>query len=190
MVSRQGSCRINLDYLLDGNDRVTRVCPQWSEVARQRMALRLDDEMVLGRSLWDFVHGGATQRLYDALIHHTRKTGRRTAFNYRGDSPGAIRYMRMVIVPGQGGVVRFRSELLHEQSRPREVYFTHAAYPCRPDLMQCGLCHRLEHHGRWYTLPEALKFTDAIDELMPTEVGDTVCDQCITKLELATGLRL
>ena len=109
MVSRSGSSRINLDYLLDRNDRVARVCPQWSDLARHRMAMRLDDEMVLGRSLWDFVQGGATQRLYDALIYNARRTGQKITFNYRGDSPSAIRYMRMVLLPGHHGIVRFRS---------------------------------------------------------------------------------
>ncbi|MFK7787988.1 MAG: hypothetical protein AB8C95_00665 [Phycisphaeraceae bacterium] len=190
MVSHPGSGRINLDYLLDRSDRIVKVCPQWSDLARQRMAMRLDEEMVLGRSLWDFVQGGATQRLYDTLIHHCRATGQKLTFTYRGDSPDAIRYMRMVLLPGYHGIVRFRSELLHEQSRRRAVYFTHAAYPRRPELLQCGLCNRLEHNGRWYTLDDALRNTDAIDSLMPTEVGDTVCEGCITRIENATGVRL
>ncbi len=190
MVSRLGSYQVDLDYRLDRNDRVAQVCPHWSAAARERMAVGLDDEYVLGRSLWDFIHGGATQRLYDALLHHARTTGRKIAFNYRGDSPGAIRYMRMVLVPGQGGSVRFRSELLHDQPRRREIYFTHVAYPARPDLLQCGLCQKLDHLGRWHTVDEIINYTDAIDDLFPTEVGDTICDSCLTKLELATGVRL
>jgi len=190
MVSRNGSAWINLDYLLDRSDRVVKVCPQWSDFARQRMALQLDEEMVLGRSLWDFIHGGAAQGLYDTLIHHARKTGRMLTFNYRGDSPSAIRYMRMTLLPGYHGVVRFQSELLHEQSRDRSIYFTHVAYPQHPELLQCGLCNRLNHNGRWYTLDDALRHTDAIDELMPTEVGDTVCDGCKTRIEVATGVRV
>ena len=190
MVSRTGSCRINMDYLLDCDDRVTKLCPHWSEQARQRMALKLDDEMVLGRSLWDFVQGGATQRLYDTLIQQARRTGRKLSFNYRGDSPDTIRYMRMILLPGYHGIVRFRSELLHEQTRQRAVYFTHAPFPRHPELLQCSLCHRLEHNGRWYTLDDLIRLTDAIDELMPTEVGDTVCDGCITRIEIVTGVRL
>ena len=190
MVSRHGSCRIDLDYVLDRHDRVARLCPYWSSVARERMAVGLDEEFVLGRSVWDFVHGGAIQRLYDALLGQARRTGRMIAFNYRGDSPGDLRYMRMVLQPGPNGTVRFRSELLHDQPRQRAVYFTHVAYPCHPDLMQCGLCQKLEHLGRWYTVEEALTQSDVIDELFPTEVGDTVCDSCLTKLELATGIRL
>lgn len=190
MLSRHGSCRINLDYLLDCDDRVTRVCPCWSDVARQRMAIRLDEEMVLGRRLWDFVQGGATQRLYDTLIHHARKTGRKLSFNYRGDSPSTIRYMQMTLLPGYGGVVRFQSELLHKQSRERSVYFTHAVYSRRPLLNQCGLCNRLEYNGRWMTLDDALRTTGVIDDLLPTEVGDTVCDGCLTRIEITTGVRL
>ena len=190
MVSRLGSYQVDLDYLLDRNDRVMQVCPHWSAAARQRMAVGLDEEFVLGRALWDFVHGGATQRLYDALLHHARRTGRKIAFNYRGDSPGALRYMHMLLMPGDSDTVRIRSEVLHDQPRQRGVYFTHVAYPRHPELMLCGLCQKLEHNGRWYTVDEAMAHTDAIDELMPTEVGDTVCDNCITKLELITGLRL
>lgn len=190
MVSQSGSCRINLHYLLDRSDRVAKVCPHWSALARQRMAMQLDEEMVLGRSLWDFVHGGATQRLYDTLIHHARRTGRKLTFNYRGDSPSAIRYMRMTLLPSYQGCVHFRSELLHEQSKQRAVYFSHVAYPRHPVLLQCGLCHHLEYNGRWHTLDEVLRQTDVIDELMPTEVGDTVCDSCKTRIELATGVKV
>lgn len=190
MVSRQGSCRATLDYVLDRSDRVGRVCSCWSQAAHERMGFALDDEVVLGRRVWDFVHGGATQRLYDALLHHVRRTGHKASFAYRGDSPGAIRYMRMVLLPGPNGSVRFRSELMHEQLRQRAVYFTHAAYPRHPELLQCGFCQKIEYQGRWYTVGEALALTDAIDELWPTEVGDTVCDHCITKVELTTGVRL
>lgn len=190
MVSRLGYDQVDLDYVLDRHDRVAKVCPHWAMAARERMAMSLDEPFVLGRPLWDFVHGGATQRLYDALLHHARRTGRKIAFYYRGDSPEALRYMRMVLQPVDGGAVRFRSEMLHEQPRQREVYFTHVAYPKHPELMQCGLCQKLEHNGRWHTVDETLMFTAVIDELMPTEVGDTVCDSCVTKLELATGLRL
>ncbi len=190
MVSRLGSTRIDLDYLLDRCDRITQVCPHWSAVARERMAVGLDDEMVLGRLLWDFVHGGATQRLYDALLEQTRRSGRKLSFNYRGDCPGSIRYMRLEMLPYSAGGVRLRSELLFDQPRERSVYFTHVAYLRHPELMLCSLCQKLEHHGRWYTLDEAIDHTDAIDDLMPTEVGDTVCDNCVTRLELATGVRL
>lgn len=190
MVSRIGSFQIDMDYVLDRSDRVAQVCPHWSAAARERMAVGLDDELVIGRLLWDFVHGGATQRIYDAMLYHARRTGRKIAFNYRGDSPASLRYMRMVLIPGDSGTVRLRSEVLHDQPRQREVYFTHVAYTRHPELMQCGLCQKLEHNGRWHTVEETLLHTDAIDELMPTEVGDTVCDGCLTKLELATGLGL
>ncbi|MEO0477548.1 MAG: hypothetical protein AAF085_16515, partial [Planctomycetota bacterium] len=129
-------------------------------------------------------------RLYDALIQQARRTGQKLTFNYRGDSPHTIRYMRMTLLPDYHGIVRFRSELLHEQSRERAVYFTHATYPRRPELMQCCLCNRLEHNGRWYTLDDLIRLTDVIDDLMPTEVGDTVCEGCITRIEIATGVRL
>ena len=190
MVSGLGYRRVNMDYQLGRDDCVIGVCSAWSTLARERMALALDEEMVLGRSLWEFVHGGATQRLYDALLHHVRATGQKIQFAYRGDSPSTIRYMRMSLLPGPHHLVRFRSEILHEQSRQRNVYFTHVAYPRHPDIMQCSLCQKIEFNGRWYTVAEALAHTDAIDDLLPTEVGDTVCESCLIKTEFATGCRL
>ena len=187
MVSKLGSCRVDLDYLLSRDDRIERVCDAWSEAAALRMGLRLDAERVIGRSVWDFINGGATMRLYDALFHHVRTTGRRAGFAYRGDSPGAIRYMRMHLLPGPGDRVHLRSELLHEQPRPREVYFAHVDYRRHPDLLQCSLCQKLNANGRWYTVSEALEHTDLLDTLMPVEVGDTVCTCCCNKVKQQTG---
>lgn len=154
------------------------------------MAAGLDEDRVIGRLLWDFVHGGATQRLYDTLIREVRRSGRKLAFDYRGDSPCTIRYMRMSLLPGPRGVVRFLSEVLHEQSQSRAVYLAHAPHQRRSELQHCGLCNRLSHNGRWHTLDHLIKTTDLIDDLMPTEVGDTVCDPCILRIERATGVRL
>lgn len=190
VVSKADSCRVDLAYTLGGDDRIEGLCPYWTRAANQRMGLRLDEACVLGRPVWDFINGGATLRLYDALIWHVRITGRRASFRYRGDCPGAIRYMRMTLTPGTGRRVHLRSELLHDQPTPQAVYFSHVDYRRRPDLIQCSLCHKLEADGRWYTLSEALEYTTLLDTLLPTEVGDTVCDSCRTKLELQLGVVL
>lgn len=187
MVSKLGSCRIDLDYLLTGDDRIERVCRAWSEVAELRMGVRTDADAVVGRPIWDFINGGATQRVYDALFWHVRRNGRPISFAYRGDCPGAIRYMRMHLSPGPGGRVQLRSVLLHEQSRNREVYFCHVDYQRHPDLLQCSLCQKLNANGRWYTVSEALEHTDLLDALLPVEVGDTVCEGCCCKIARETG---
>lgn len=187
MVSKLGSCRIELDYLLSPNDRIERVCDAWSQAAALRMGERLHGEQVLGRSIWEFINGGPTQRLYDALYRHVRATGRGVGFGYRGDSPGAIRYMHMHIIPGPAGRVHLRSELLHEQSRGRAIYFVHVDYRRHPALLQCSLCQRLNANGRWYTVSEALEHTGLIDALLPVEVGDTVCNCCCNKVKQQTG---
>lgn len=184
MVSKADSCRVDLAYTLGRDDRIEQLCPYWSRAARDRMGMRLDEDFILGRPLWDFINGGATLRLYDALVWHVRNTGRRVSFRYRGDCPGAIRYMRMNLTPGEGRRVHLRSELLHDQPTARAVYFTHVDYHRSPKLVQCSMCNKLEADGRWYTLSEAIEHTTLLDSLLPTEVGDTVCDSCRTKLEL------
>lgn len=187
MVSKLGSCRIDLDYVLTRDDRIERLCGVWTEAASLRMGVRIDEEMVLGRPIWDFINGGTTQRLYDSLMWHVRQTGRRASFSYRGDCPGAIRYMKMHLIPGMGDRVQMRSELLHEQPRPREIYFAHVDYHRHPDLLQCSLCQKLNTNGRWYTVSEAIEHTDLLDSLLPVEVGDTVCDNCCCKVARETG---
>lgn len=187
MVSKLGSCRIDLEYLLGPDDRIERVCPAWSDAAALRMAVRCDRDAVLSRPIWDFINGGATQRLYDGLFWHVRQTGGRVSFAHRGDCPGAIRYMKTHLIPGPGGRIHFRSELLHDQPRQREVYFCHVDYRRHPDLLHCSLCQRLNAHGRWYTITEALEHTDLLDSLLPIEVGDTACDDCCRKVARETG---
>ena len=184
MVSKADSCQVELGYTLGGDDRIEQLCPYWSRAASDRMGLRLDEDCILGRPVWDFINGGATLRLYDALIWHVRKTGQRVRFRYRGDCPGAIRYMCMTLAPGSGQRIYLRSELLHDQPTQKAVFFTHVDYHRHPELVQCSVCHKLEADGRWLTLSEALEHTTLIDTLFPTEVGDTVCDSCKTKLEL------
>jgi len=190
MVSKPGTTRIDLDYMLSGDDCIERVCPGWSRAGRKRMGQRLDDEMVLGRPLWDFINGGATLRLYDALVWHVRKSGKRISFRHRGDRPGALRYMRMTLTPGLGERVHLRSECLHEQSTPRAVYFTHVTYRRNPELILCSICQMIEANGRWFNLSEMLEHTTLLDSLAPVEVGDTVCESCKTRLEMALGVVL
>ena len=184
MVSQTDSCRVDLAYTLGRDDRIEQLCPYWARAAHDRMGMRLDQDCVLGQPLWAFINGGATLRLYHALIWHVRNTGRRISFRYRGDCPGATRYMRMTLTPGPKRRVHLRSELLYDQPTPHAVFLVHVDYRRNPQLTQCSLCHKIEAEGRWFTLSEILEHTTLIDALLPTQIGDTVCDSCRTKLEL------
>ena len=98
-------------YVLDGHDAITSVSPAWLAFARENGAQELTAQAVLGHSLWNFIQGAETVRLYQAILRRVRSNSSRVVVPFRCDSPTLRRHMRLEISSQPLGCVQFISVL-------------------------------------------------------------------------------
>ncbi|NDY92941.1 hypothetical protein [Ideonella livida] len=105
-------------YLLDADDRLLDVSPDWDAAAMAAGGKPLLRAAVVGQPLRRFVSGDATRLFLEALLTAARLTGQPRSRPYRCDAPDRVRELRMTVEPLPGGVVRVRHELLASRQRP------------------------------------------------------------------------
>lgn len=109
-------------YLLDAQDRIEAVSPDWDRFALRNNGAGALAAQVLGRPLQDFLSGDATRMFLAAAIEAARITGRPRALPYRCDAPDRQRQLEMVLRPLEQQRVRVEHRLLHSRERPRSLF--------------------------------------------------------------------
>ena len=84
-------------YCVDATDRIIWVDSWWLAFARENGASELTADSVIGHSLWDFVSGADTRRLFTAIHERVRSSGAPAVLPFRCDSPSLQRHMRLTI---------------------------------------------------------------------------------------------
>lgn len=128
-------------YRIDGNDRLVELSPSWDEFAACNEAPTLFRELVLERSIWDFIVSDSTRMIYDIVFSRLRsKETCRLEFRYRCDSPDTIRYMRMEMVSRRPRCITLKSQVLREEKNNLPVVITanDTSY-----IKRCSLCLKL-----------------------------------------------
>lgn len=167
-----------LDYAIDANDRVISVGRGWSSFARSNGAPELTAKLVVGRSLWDFVAGRSTQRLYARIFDRVRRGGEAVEILFRCDSPERARWMQLAISGMADGDVDLRSTLVREGYRVLAPILGNA--PTRPGraIPMCSFCKRCLVKSHWQAVEDALAQLDLFDAEKMPEVEHRVCRLC------------
>ena len=73
-----------ISYLIDAQDRLLAVSPEWLEFALKNQGDGLTPDHVQGRSLWAFIADGPTRELYQAVLTRVRAGSPKTPRARRG----------------------------------------------------------------------------------------------------------
>ena len=165
-------------YEIDAADRIIRVSPGWSAVALAGGAPGLQDALVVGRALWDFVADPTTRQLYAALLERIRTGARPLAFSFRCDTPTERRLMEMKLTGLPGSGVAFEVRVIAVQSRPA-VALLDDGTPRRGMVRMCSWCKRLPvPSGEWLEVEDAVKVLDLLDSAPLPAITHGICPQC------------
>ncbi len=167
--ARDSRTEASVIYWIDGADRIIRVNEAWDAFARANGGASVVGAGIIGQSLWRYLSGDPIRMWMDAVLGLARISRGPVTRAYRCDCPEKKRFMRMVVVPEQGGVLRLEHHLLGEE--PREpVYFVPWSGQGQRPLLRCSLCGRIQHCGQWIEpVPQATG---------PYGVIYTVCPEC------------
>ena len=87
------------EYTVDEDDVLEWVSSHWLTFAAENAAVGLQPEIILGRSLWEFVSGAETRHLYEHLFNKAREIQAPVSVPFRCDAPALRRFMRLTIKP-------------------------------------------------------------------------------------------
>lgn len=173
-------------YRVDADDRITWVNESWLAFARENGAADLDQAAVLGRSLWDYVAGGATRRLYDQAHQRVRSSGKPVVLPFRCDSPTVQRHMRLTIARGEDAQLAY--ECVVVRVAPQDYLVLLDAKHQRSDsfLTMCSCCKRslLESVG-WLDARAVTERLRLVNVLAAPALRHTLCPECERLLQNA-----
>lgn len=140
-------------YLVDADGRILLIGQQHWNAHVGGASVQPDPGALVGRNLFEFIAGGPVQAVYRRILARLREhPAHPWQLNYRCDSPGVLRELRMTVsaVPGAQPVYLFSSQVLREEQRPPMSIFDQerrsgsAPDATAPILLICSLCNRVK----------------------------------------------
>lgn len=166
-------------YQVDADDRITSVNADWLAFAAENNARDLQESNVLGHSLWEYVAGDDTIRLYQSVLARIRRTRCSVVLPFRCDSPTLQRHMRMTILPEASAGIRF--DCVIEKVRPTPVMsLLDSGQPrSRDHLDMCSCCKRIDIPPLgWLEVSEVVGRLNLFEIEQVPRLHQTVCQQC------------
>jgi hypothetical protein len=165
-------------YRIDGEGMIRYVNEQWDVFANENDGGNVVSSRVLGQSIWPFLSDATVRDLYQRMTR-VAAGGRTITFQYRCDSPLALRILKMTIRPVAHGQVEFASLLKRRVDRARLALLDSRQARSGRLLRICGWCHRVAAgSGRWIELEDAAQTLGLfMDATIPT-LTHGICDGC------------
>ncbi len=165
-------------YRVDEKDCIAFVDHWWLAFARENGAASLTEELVLGRSIWDFICDKPTQLLYNEVHAHVRATNKAILIPFRCDSPTMKRFMELKIRPYPNGQLEYESRLLQVVPQHHVSALDHGCERSQAFLTMCSVCKRslIEPSG-WLDLQNISLKLRTFEQATP-QLRYTICPEC------------
>ncbi|WP_040767103.1 hypothetical protein [Novipirellula maiorica] len=166
-------------YRVDASDMIVAVDQWWIAFARENNTTDLDEDSVVGKSLWDFISDYPTQRLYQEIHRFVRMTGNPITVPFRCDSPTLRRYMQLTIRRLETQELGYESVLLRAVPSRRLAILDPTEERSAAFLTMCSFCKRsLVEPSGWLEIENiAIKLRLYRKQTVP-EIRYTVCPDC------------
>ncbi len=104
-------------YRINADDLLVDVNRGWQRFAVENKAPHLVSNLVLGRSLWDFVSDAETCRVYQRILKKVRSNKRSVSLDLRCEAPDRRRFIRLDIASLSRCRVQFVGKVLEIERR-------------------------------------------------------------------------
>lgn len=170
--------KFDLYYRLDKADRITETGGEWDRLAQENSEPALLGASIVGRSLYDFIHGDVSRMFVRSLVDGVRVLRRPRTVLYRCDSPCLRRYMEMTISCEPGGGVLIEHRQLRTEPIARKFEFKVGVGLISQMRIRCTHCNAVKNNGVWGE-PELV--LPAGEEQIPVIYG--VCQVCLDQVK-------
>lgn len=174
-----------LVYRIDSDDRIVYTNAAFAGFADSNGAAGLA-EVVLGRSLLEFVEGIETRMIWRMLLDRARG-GQSLAVPFRCDAPDERRILRMTLSARPDGHVEFISSMLGSRRRQPVPFYAAVSAPRSGELVTvCSWCCRVQADG--WVEPEIGVMRLGLLTLDPPPISHGICEDCSERLIGERGL--
>ncbi len=173
-------------YRINDRDEITFVSESWDRFADQNAGDAVLSARVLHHSLWDFIADATTRELYRQVLVRIR-AGTHLSFTFRCDSPACRRLLEMTVERHPEGGVVFRSRTLSVEDRPAQPLLGVVAGGDGALLRICSWCKRVDVHGRWAEVEDAVRELGLLEAAQPPGITHGICEDCYRQIEAAVA---
>lgn len=171
-----------ISYIIDSQDRLVVVSPQWLEFALKNHGEGLSPELVAGRPLWDFITDEPTRELYRAVLAHVR-SGPTTDLVLRCDAPDRRRLIEMIVTLLPDGNVEFKTVLLASKPRAAQRLLDKDTPRTARHVMVCSWCDKVNVGvDKWFEVEAAVEYLHLTGEAELPMIEPVVCPECYARV--------
>jgi hypothetical protein len=181
MIEREADLLVGarFSYELDADNRLRAVSPAWLQFALDNEAADLArKDRVLGQSVWSFVTGEESRRLYGLIFQRARSTGRPVSVPFRCDSPTVRRFMVLEIEPLADGGLRLTGVLERRERRPYAPLLDPHRKRSNETIAICSCCKRAKTSFGWLEVEEAVRRLHLFSSAELPQLEHRLCDDC------------
>ena len=167
-----------LVYAVDADDRIREIAGKWDEFAVGNAAPGLLRDRVIGTPLLDHVTGLEVRQLTRMLLDRARR-GPTRDLDFRCDSPGERRSLRMRLssLPADG--VRFETTLLSSAPRAWRRILDAGSPRCEELVTACSWCVKVKlSDGRFVEIDEAVDALGLFRDGAIPRLTHGICPAC------------
>ena len=170
-------------WTIDRENVITSVGGDWDAFAAGNEAAALCGSGVVGRSLFEFIDGEETQRIYRLLLRRVRALDAPILVPFRCDSPEMRRDMRLEIEPLSERAIEFRGVLVAAEPRAHLRLLARNAPRSEPLLVSCSFCLRIRlSDDEWVEAEDAVVRLGLLARERIPRLAHGVCPACKAKL--------
>jgi len=170
-------------YRVDHHDRIVWLGPKWLAFARENGARDLTAELVVGRSLWEFIEDRETCEMYRVVHERVRSSGKTAIIPFRCDSPRLKRSMRMTISREEAGQLLYETVLVRVESRSPLAMLDPGQPRNASTWLICSCCLRTRcEPGVWQDIEEAAVAQGVFEQEHVPGLRYTICPRCTQAL--------
>ena len=175
-------------YRVDAADLIVWVDRLWLAFAKENGAPELSEEFVLGRSLWDFVAGDETRRLFSEIHSRVRSSHHRVVLPFRCDSPSLQRHMRLTITEEADGRLMYESVMLRAVPQRTLDILDSSRTRSAGLLTMCSCCKRalLEPLG-WLEVEDVSARLRVFETREAPQLRYSICPDCTDAMNNSSG---
>lgn len=168
-----------VEYCIDGNDVLVDVGQDWSDFARDNGAPGLAASAP-DRTLWTYFDQDEVRELWQLLVDRVRSTRKQVRVPLRCDAPDTRRWFEMTVTPEAHGWVRFRCDLIFEESREPVALLDggskrdHGAEA----IAVCSWCGRGRSGSTWLDIEELVHVERLLEQPSLPPISNGICDPC------------
>ena len=165
-------------YRVNATNEITFVSPEWLEFAIENGALSLTQSKVVGTSIWRFVTGDSTRRLYEELFRRLRVHRAELAIPFNCDSPTVVRDMTLTLRALGAGSIELEGRLNSTRERQPISLLDPYIERMAGTVSICSLCRKVQLASDWISVEEAVVRKRWLTSTPLPQLDEALCPIC------------